>query len=434
MTQSNYKYDRKPEPIEAFKWTGDINQGGGGEPEWIVEALKDGTAIITKDELGRLTMALSGNYTDAAKIGDYIWRDDDGELYAASAEDFERQYYPLSGKTLHLEVSVADNKIDRYRINRINDSDYGQKVILMEPCELYRCEQIAEAIERVLQAESRDWYMLECAKHNLLLVHSLPMANDIAVDLLAKISAAIPSANWEIFKAEALNAYVDIMQDGFDPTADDFTPIDTKWDGKDGKPQGIHSAGRVPCHAIGIGYTIVWQSGELDKGKRAFGGKLPPETSRRNGAFMIEVLESCLNRLEDFQDSKFASAENQHAIACLKRSIYYLNERKNRRQAEGTLGTHSLDKTTLVGSPDVALDIRPKTCTTNAELYEYLGRQHPNAKAYIWQDGKCHPIKISLQSVSDIDDNEEHQLSEHSPEYSDILVSGVNSYVLIEKA
>lgn len=35
------KYRKKPVVIEAFKWTGDMNQVE--DPEWIIEAIKKGT-------------------------------------------------------------------------------------------------------------------------------------------------------------------------------------------------------------------------------------------------------------------------------------------------------------------------------------------------------------------------------------------------------
>lgn len=280
---NNYTYNRKPESIEAFKWTGDIEQGG--EPEWIVEALKNGSVKIDRDNFDEPKMILSGIFVDyTASIGDYICRLGDGEPYVMSAEDFESRY------------SIA--------------------------------------------------------------------------------SAAISS---------------------------DFSPINTNWTDADGNHQGGQSTG--------IGYTIAWQRGGLN-------------VAGRNGAFLLEVLGSCLSQLQYFQDSKFASYENQHAIACLKRAIYHLESRKNRRQQEGTLGTHELDTTEFQ---------RPQNCTTVADLYAILGQLHPQALVYIWADKTCHELRVVPETIGDIDDNEDHQLSKHSPEYADILVSGVDSYVLLEK-
>jgi hypothetical protein len=99
-------------------------------------------------------------------------------------------------------------------------------------------------------------------------------------------------------------------------------PINQNWTDADGNHQGGQSTG--------IGYTIAWQRGDLGQG--------------RNGAFLIEVLESCLSQLNYFQNSKFASAENSRAIGHLSQAIAVLEARRNRRQAEGTLGTHELDK------------------------------------------------------------------------------------------
>mgnify|MGYP000170765328 CR=1 FL=1 len=88
--------------------------------------------------------------------------------------------------------------------------------------------------------------------------------------------------------------------------------------------------------STGIGYTIAWQTGpcpiEAD-------GSQPG----RNGAFLIEVLESCEARLGAYQDSEFACDENAEALFDLNNSIAALKSRLNRRKDAGTLGTHEKD-------------------------------------------------------------------------------------------
>lgn len=99
--------------------------------------------------------------------------------------------------------------------------------------------------------------------------------------------------------------------------------INSNWTDNDGNHQGGQSCG--------IGFTIAWQRGGLN-------------TTDRNGAFIIDVLDVCLNQLNYFQNSKFATTENAEAINNLQKTIDVLIARRDRRKAEGTLGTHELDK------------------------------------------------------------------------------------------
>lgn len=99
-------------------------------------------------------------------------------------------------------------------------------------------------------------------------------------------------------------------------------PINTNWTNNDIPDGGI---------STGIGFTIAWQRGSLENG--------------RNGAFLIEVLESCFGRLADYQEGKFACKENMDAIAHLGMAIQSLKSRRDRRASEGVLGTHEPDQT-----------------------------------------------------------------------------------------
>lgn len=98
-------------------------------------------------------------------------------------------------------------------------------------------------------------------------------------------------------------------------------PINKSWTDANGNPTGGISTG--------IGFTIAWQHGPLTDG--------------RNGAFLIEVLESCAQRLSEYQATKFACAENSQALVHLANAIGALKQRAERRQQSGTLGTHILD-------------------------------------------------------------------------------------------
>lgn len=97
-----------------------------------------------------------------------------------------------------------------------------------------------------------------------------------------------------------------------------MTPINRHWYGEDLMPDGAVSTG--------VGFTIAWQRGPLSEG--------------RNGAFLIEVLESCLHQLEMYQAGKFQSQENAEAIFHLQTTLDFLNARLERRKTEGILGTH----------------------------------------------------------------------------------------------
>lgn len=86
--------------------------------------------------------------------------------------------------------------------------------------------------------------------------------------------------------------------------------------------QGNHDGGV----STGIGFTIAWQRGSLNE-------------AGRNGAFLIEVVEACLNQVEHFQDGKFKCQENAEAIFHLEQAIAFLKSRRDRRKQDGTLGT-----------------------------------------------------------------------------------------------
>lgn len=99
-------------------------------------------------------------------------------------------------------------------------------------------------------------------------------------------------------------------------------PINQNWQDENGNHDGAISTG--------IGFTIAWQRGALDK-------------AGRNGAFLLEVLAACKHQLEYYQSGKFACQENGNALHALKVCIAELESRKNRRIEAGTLGTHKPD-------------------------------------------------------------------------------------------
>ena len=105
--------------------------------------------------------------------------------------------------------------------------------------------------------------------------------------------------------------------------SDQLIVINQNWTNDDGTHDGGVSTG--------TGFTISWQRG-------------PINVAARNGAFLIEVLESCFSQLEYFQNSTYSSQENIIALEHLDKAIQSLKSRRTRRESEGTLGSHQPDR------------------------------------------------------------------------------------------
>lgn len=85
------KYRKKPIIIEAFKWTGDINQTE--DPIWIVEAIKNGrvwSQHISKSKVVLCIDTLEG--TMSANSGDFIIQGIKGEIYPCKPDIFNATY------------------------------------------------------------------------------------------------------------------------------------------------------------------------------------------------------------------------------------------------------------------------------------------------------------------------------------------------------
>ncbi len=89
-------FRKKPIEVEAFKWTGDINQSE--DPLWIVEAIKNGKVLITKRSPNihpRMKIdTLEGVMT--ANIGDWIIKGIKGEIYPCKPDIFEETYIKIN--------------------------------------------------------------------------------------------------------------------------------------------------------------------------------------------------------------------------------------------------------------------------------------------------------------------------------------------------
>ena len=83
------KFIKKPERVEAFIWTGGADQAE--DPDWIVQALKDGKVTIINDEKG-LRMEIDNGIIERVKPGEYVVKRADGSIGACSREIFEALY------------------------------------------------------------------------------------------------------------------------------------------------------------------------------------------------------------------------------------------------------------------------------------------------------------------------------------------------------
>lgn len=86
-------------------------------------------------------------------------------------------------------------------------------------------------------------------------------------------------------------------------------------------------------HTTGTGIDIQWQNGPL----AIDGERRPP-----NGAFVEGVIEAAIDRLQYYQESKFACEENGHALVLLDQALRWLNKRTEDREKRGVEGTHAV--------------------------------------------------------------------------------------------
>ncbi len=82
---------------------------------------------------------------------------------------------------------------------------------------------------------------------------------------------------------------------------------------------------------FGNGFAIAWQNGPLGRG---------PEREEPNGAFVEDVITAALDRIEFYQDGRFACEENARAIEHLKLALQALESRTRRREQQQVEGTH----------------------------------------------------------------------------------------------
>ena len=101
-----------------------------------------------------------------------------------------------------------------------------------------------------------------------------------------------------------------------------------QWTDENGNPAGGVTSGK--------GFTISWQNGPLGK-------EGAPERREPNGAFVEDVIDAAIDRIQFYQSSKFACPENAEALEHLAEAANVLDRRTTRRQTKGIEGTHAED-------------------------------------------------------------------------------------------
>ena len=97
------------------------------------------------------------------------------------------------------------------------------------------------------------------------------------------------------------------------------------WTDPNGNPAGGVSTGR--------GFTISWQNGPLGRGD---------DRKEPNGAFVEDVIQAVIGRIEFYQQSRFNCTENADALKALKTAARRLDERTSNREQREVEGTHTI--------------------------------------------------------------------------------------------
>jgi hypothetical protein len=82
----------------------------------------------------------------------------------------------------------------------------------------------------------------------------------------------------------------------------------------------------------GTGLSINWQNGPLGRDE---------DRKEPNGAFVETVIDAARQRIQFYQDSKFACRENAIAITKLEEALLWLNKRTADREKRSVEGTHT---------------------------------------------------------------------------------------------
>lgn len=81
------------------------------------------------------------------------------------------------------------------------------------------------------------------------------------------------------------------------------------------------------------GVSIEWQNGPLGRDN---------ERQEPNGAFVENVIDAAIKRIEYYQDSRFRCFENEQALRHLQMAAAWLDKRTKDRELRKVEGTHQL--------------------------------------------------------------------------------------------
>lgn len=82
---------------------------------------------------------------------------------------------------------------------------------------------------------------------------------------------------------------------------------------------------------FGNGFAISWQNGPLGNGS---------DRKEPNGAFVEDIIKAAIDRMEFYQDGKFACVENDETLTHLKQALASQYRRTNDRLKRKVEGTH----------------------------------------------------------------------------------------------
>lgn len=83
----------------------------------------------------------------------------------------------------------------------------------------------------------------------------------------------------------------------------------------------------------GTGFSIGWQQGPLGRGE---------DRKAPNGAFVEDIIAAAADRIQFYQDSRFACDENQQALDHLNAALAILDARTKAREERQVEGLHKV--------------------------------------------------------------------------------------------
>lgn len=100
------KYQKLPVQIEAFQWTGDIDQTG--DPVWLIDAIRDGVVAYTIETHTLTVHTLEG--VMIVNRDDYVIQGVKGEIYPCKPDIFEATYRPVP-ETFEARLQIEHDEL-----------------------------------------------------------------------------------------------------------------------------------------------------------------------------------------------------------------------------------------------------------------------------------------------------------------------------------